>query len=99
MKIISKKNFSIASDFKKQINSKTRKINLSFEFNKKNSILYLKKSWRLKKIVSKYNWIKYNEPEHHLDQITLLIKKNLKIEPKKIFCSSYKDISLKKRLN
>lgn len=99
MKIISKKNFSIASDFKKQINSKTRKINLSFEFNKKNSILYLKKSWRLKKIVSKYNWIKYNEPEHHLDQITLLIKKNLKIESKKIFCSSYKDISLKKRLN
>ena len=49
MNIISKKNFSIASDFKKKIYTKTRKINLCLKFNKKNSTLYLERNWKLEK--------------------------------------------------
>lgn len=98
MKILFRKNFSIASDFKKKINAKTRKIDLCLKYNKKSSILYLERNWKLKKIISKYNWIKYAEPEHHLDKITDIIKSRVNKKLKKIFCSSYKDISLKNRL-
>jgi hypothetical protein len=99
MKIVVKKNFSIASDFKKRIQNKTRRVNISLQFNKINSLLYLKRNWKLNNIISKYQWLKYNESEEHLSKISKIIKNYKNKNLKKIFCCSYKDISLQNKLS
>jgi hypothetical protein len=99
MRILFKKNFSIASDFKEKY-KKEKKIKISLNLNTKSSILYLKRNWKLNKITSKNDWLKYNEPEKHLFQIAKIIENysNTNFKKKIVFCSSYKDISLQDRL-
>jgi len=53
----------------------------------------------IEEIVPKYNWIKYNEPEKHLDQLTKQICDITNINPcSKVIGLSYKDKPLVERL-
>ena len=98
MLILEKKNFPISTDFKKKINSFTRKLNLKLKLNLKSGLIYLDSYWSFKKIVPKYDWIKYSEPEDHLAKMQKLIKKywykdKTKKNVYKTLCCSYKDVS------
>ena len=94
MLFLKKKNFPISSDFKKKINSHSRKLDLKLKINLKTNILYLDNYWDYKLIRPKYDWVKYSEPETHLIKIQKAIKKINKNKSKKILCCSYKDNSL-----
>ena len=99
LKIINFGNFPVAHKFKK-INRADTKFNLTLCICKKCNLVQLKKPFPLKELKPKYNWIKYNEPEEHLDKLVRKILKLKNFRKNNIIAGAgYKEISTLQRFN
>ncbi len=98
-KIINFGNFPVSHKFKK-INNADKKFNLTLCICKKCNLVQLKKPLPLNELKPKFNWIKYNEPEEHLDKLVRKILKLNNVRKNNIIAGAgYKEISTLQRFN
>ncbi len=95
--IISFGKFPVCHRFKNK-NNKDKKFRLQIAICKRCDLVQLKKSFPLKELKPKFDWINYNEPEEHLDKLVNKLKGLKDINKDSIIAGvSYKEISTLKR--
>ncbi len=83
-----------SNNFLKTFNSKPQKFNLTLTYDIENFIIKLTKKASIDLIKPKYNWIKYYEPEDHLNNlINKIIDMKILNKESSILGYSFKDIS------
>ena len=98
-RIISFGSFPVCHKYKNK-NEQDRKFRLEIGICKKCDLVQLNKLFPVKELKPKYNWINYNEPEEHLDELVNKLKSLKNIKKNSIIAGvSYKEISTLKRFN
>lgn len=89
------KKITSSNNFKK---NKIKNVPIKLGLDLRTGTLKLIKRINFDLIKSPHKWLLYNEPEFHLDKVSLLIFKILKKKINNILCITYKDFSLAKRV-
>ena len=92
-------NLSLCNRFLKNLKQKETKFNLKLSQCKSCGLLQLKRALKANMIAQEHEWIRYFEPEEHLDNLSYQIKKVCKFDKKPTVAGiTYKDDTLINRL-
>jgi predicted SAM-dependent methyltransferase len=93
--LIDLKKITSSNNFKK---NKIKNVPIKLGLDLNSGTLKLIKRISFDLIKTPHRWLLYNEPEFHLDKVSLTIFKILKKKINNVLCITYKDFSLAKRI-